>query len=380
MTRDLLLIAISLFFWGLGETSFIAYQPLYMQELGADPILIGGILGAFGLTSAVSHIPAGLLADRFGRRPIMLSAWIIGLLATGIMALSTDLSGFVFGVLLYGITLFVIAPLNSYITTARGRWSVGRALTAVYASFNLGAIMGPLIGGHLGESFGFRSIFLFAAISFILSTVIIFQIQPQPIETQTDGQSFQRLVNNRRFVSFLVILFIAVLAMYLPQPLTPNYLQDHAGFSFQSIGRVYSLSSLGVVVLSLILGMLDARLGFILGQVSVALFTIIIWQQEGIMWYSLAFILLGGYKAARALAVAVSRDLIDSARMGAAYGVSETVASIAMIVAPLLAGLLFNINPELVFAYSIVLILASITISSLFMLRGPASSMVKRLN
>ena len=133
-------------------------------------------------------------------------------------------------------------------------------------------------------------------------------------------------------------------------------------------------------MLSLILGMLDARLGFILGQVSVALFTIIIWQQEGIVWYSLAFILLGGYKAARALAVAVSRDLIDSARMGAAYGVSETVASIAMIVAPLLAGLLFNINPELVFAYSIVLILASITISSLFMLRGPASSMVKRLN
>lgn len=378
MNRNLLLIAISLFFWGMGETSFIAYQPLYLQVLGADPILIGGILGAFGLTNAIAHIPAGLLADRFGRRPIMLSAWIIGLLATGIMAFSTNLSGFVIGVLLYGITMFVIAPLNSYVTTARGRWSVGRALTAVSASFNFGAILGPSIGGYLGESFGFKSIFLFAAVSFIISTIIIFQIQPQPIESQTQNQNFLRLVDNRRFVSFLVILFIAVLAMYLPQPLTPNYLQDHAGFSFLSIGRLYSLSSLGVVVLNIILGMLDARLGFILGQVSVGLFAMIIWQQEGVMWYSLAFILLGGYRAARALAVAVSRDLIDSARMGAAYGVSETVGSIATILAPLLAGFLFNIKPELMYAYSVVLIIVSITISSFFMLRKPAFSLVRR--
>ncbi len=378
MNRNLLLIAVSLFFWGMGETSFIAYQPLYLQELGANPILIGGILGAFGLTNAIAHIPAGLLADHFGRRPIMLSAWIIGLLAIGIMSLSTNLAGFVFGVLLYGITMFVVAPLNSYITTARGRWSVGRVLTAVSASFNLGAIIGPSIGGYLGESYGFKSIFIFAGIMFILSTIIIFQIQPQPIETQPQSQNFLRLFDNRRFVSFLVILFIAVLAMYLPQPLTPNYLQDIAGFSFQTIGRLYSLSSLGVVVLNLILGMLDARLGFILGQVSVALFAMIIWQQEGVMWYSLAFILLGGYRAARALAVAVSRDLIDSSRMGAAYGVSETVGSIATIVAPLLAGLLFDIKPELIYAYSIVLIFASITVSSYFWLRKPAFTMVRR--
>jgi DHA1 family multidrug resistance protein-like MFS transporter len=316
MNRNLLLIAFSLFFWGIGETSFLAYQPLYLQELGAAPILIGGILGAFGFANAISHLPAGILADRFGRRPIMLSAWVIGLMATGIMALATTLSGFVCGALLYGITMFVIAPLNSYITTARGRWSVGRALTAVSASFNLGAIIGPSIGGYLGDNFGFRSIFIFAAVSFIFSTAIIFQIQPQPIETQTQDQNFLRLLDNRRFLTFLVIFFVAALAMFLPQPLTPNYLQDHAGFSFQSIGRVYSLSSLGVVLLNIILGMLDARMGFILGQVSVGLFALIIWQQEGIMWYSLAFILLGGYRAARALAIAVSNELIDSARMG----------------------------------------------------------------
>jgi MFS family permease len=110
----------------------------------------------------------------------------------------------------------------------------------------------------------------------------------------------------------------------------------------------------------------------------VALFAMIIWQQEGVMWYSLAFILLGGYRAARALAVAVSRDLIDSSRMGAAYGVSETVGSIATIVAPLLAGLLFDIKPELIYAYSIVLIFASITVSSYFWLRKPAVTMVRR--
>ncbi|MGW8251084.1 MAG: MFS transporter, partial [Anaerolineales bacterium] len=70
MNRDLSLIAASLMVWGLGEGAFFSFQPLYLQQLGADPIAIGAILGAYGIAQTLAHIPAGYLADRFGRRPV----------------------------------------------------------------------------------------------------------------------------------------------------------------------------------------------------------------------------------------------------------------------------------------------------------------------
>lgn len=87
MNRDLRLVALSLFCWGLGESAFFNFQPLYLQQLGARPVDIGFILGAYGVANMLAHIPAGYLADRFGRRPVMWAAWLIGLLATAIMAL-----------------------------------------------------------------------------------------------------------------------------------------------------------------------------------------------------------------------------------------------------------------------------------------------------
>src|SRR5512146_1394341 len=115
MSRDLLLVAVSLFTWGLGEGMFLIFQPLYLQQLGADPQAIGAILGGAGIAMTVAHLPAGYLSDRIGQRPIMWASWALGMLATGIMAWSGSTIGFVSGLLLYGFTGFVTSPLNSFV-------------------------------------------------------------------------------------------------------------------------------------------------------------------------------------------------------------------------------------------------------------------------
>ncbi len=366
MSLDLILVAISLFIWGIGESAFYAYQPLYLQELGANPIYIGGVLGAFGVANAVAHIPAGYLADRFGRRPLMWAAWIIGVITAWMMALATSLTPFVIGLLLYGLTMFVIAPMNSYVTAARGKWSVGRALTTVSASYNLGAIIGPLLGGYLGTHFGFRSIFLFAASIFIVSTTIILFIRSQPVDNPIQGTNGKHLFGNRPYNGFLMVYFLAAFAMFLPQPLSPNYLQNEAGLSLQLIGQLYAINSIGIVLLNLALGSLNARLGYVLGQVAMLLFSLIMWQQAQIIWFGFAYFLLGGYRAARALAGAYSRSMVEVARMGLAYGVNETVASLATILAPPLAGLLYAYNPSGMYMVSVGIIGLSILISTIF--------------
>ena len=184
MNKNLIFVALSLLIWGIGEGIFYFFQPLYLQEFGADPVQIGSILGLVGLSMAVVHIPAGYLADRYGRRPLLWAAWIIGTIATWILALADTLPFFIFGMVIYGCTAFVAGPLSSYVTAAKGNWSVGRALTLSSAAFNTGMIIGPLIGGRLGNIVGLRPLFYLAAIFFIISTVFILLIKPQPLECE----------------------------------------------------------------------------------------------------------------------------------------------------------------------------------------------------
>ena len=46
MNRSLRWLGAALFLWGLGESMFLLFQPIYLQQLGAGPIQIGVILGA----------------------------------------------------------------------------------------------------------------------------------------------------------------------------------------------------------------------------------------------------------------------------------------------------------------------------------------------
>ncbi len=141
MNRDLGFVALALMTWGVGEGMFYFFQPLYLQQLGADPVQIGSIIGLVGLAMTISYLPAGMLSDRIGRVPLLRLAWILGILSTLLLAFGGSLTVFVAGMVIYGTTAFVTVPLNSYTTAARGRLSVGRTITLISAAFNFGAVV-----------------------------------------------------------------------------------------------------------------------------------------------------------------------------------------------------------------------------------------------
>jgi MFS family permease len=354
--------------WGVGEGMFYFFQPLYLQELGADPLKIGSILGLIGLAMTLSYLPAGVLSDRFGRRPLLLWAWIMGTIATVIMALAPSLSLLVVGMVLYGSTNFVTVPLYSYVTAARGRLNVGRVLTLVSVFFNLGFILGPLLGGFLGERFGLQTNFRFAALIFIASTAIMIFVRPQPVEKSTgeDPTPGLRTLWRESYGRYILLIFFITFGMYLPQPLSQNYLQNEKGVGLVVIGQLLSIRSTGIVVLNLILGHLNARLGFLLAQVCMVFFTLLIWLGSGIPAYVAGYLLMGSYITGRGLAIAQGRALVQAANMGRAYGMLETAMAAAMVLGPPLAGLLYEINPDLIYIAGLALIAAGLIANLIF--------------
>ncbi len=362
MNRDLLLVALALVTWGIGEGMFLLFQPLYLQELGANPVMIGGIMSMIGIAMGAAHLPAGYLADRFGRRPMLILAWVLGTISAWIMALSKSLPAFVLGSSLYGLTSFVMVPLNSYITAARGNWSVGRALTLISAIYNIGAILGPLLGGWVGERSGLRANFQVAAFIFIVSSLMILMIRPQPIEAplSKDERGRWGSLFDRRFLRYAFVVFIVMFSMILPQPLSQNYLQNERGLDLAQIGRLISARSIGIVILSLTLGQLNAGLGFLVSQAAMGLSAFLLWQGTGIYGYALGYLLMGSQPTARTLATAQGRILIQAANMGIGYGLLETVAALANILAPALAGFLYAQQPSMIYSTGLIFIVIAI--------------------
>ena len=353
MSRDLKIVSAAMLLWGFGEGLFFIFQPIYIQQLGADPILIGTILGINGLVMALAQIPSGYLADKIGRRPLMWFSFIAGFLATFIMAWAPTLGFFVAGLLLYGLTSSVLAPLNTYIQSVRGRWSVGKAVSFVFAMYNLGGVLGPVVGGVLGERFDLRSVYFFSAGIFTLSAIIILFAKDQSKDEVPSIAGDGHLLQNKRFVGMLGLSFLVMVAVVLPQPFAANFLQNQQSLSISQIGRLGSIGALGSVLLMLVLGHLRTGYAMLIGEVAVMFYAALLWLGGGIFWYGLGFFFLGGFRLCRAMTVALVQPLVRKHEVGLAFGFVESLNSLAMMVAPILAGVLYTWQPISVFPVAV---------------------------
>lgn len=87
--------------------------------------------------------------------------------------------------------------------------------------------------------------------------------------------------------------------------------------------------------------------------------------------YLLGYLLMGSYQTARLMAQAQGRQFVDSSRMGLGYGIVESVIAVAAILAPFLAGRLYNIEPVWIYSFSLVLILVGLVMAVFFLPKHP---------
>jgi len=346
---------------------FFNFIPIYLdKQFFLSKYEIGLVLGGYGLAMAITHIPAGRLADKFGRRPLLLIAWMLGLFSTFMMGIALALPLFLFGLFCYGLTAFVAAPLSSYATAARGRWSVGTALSLTTATFNMGMVFGPVTGGWIGDHYGMRTSFLVAAAVFVFSNAFVLFIQRQPLDQHDPEDPPPSIFRNRKFIGFMAVLALAIFAMYLAQPLTPNFLEGVRGLSLSETGLIFTVGALGNSLMAIGFSRVNPRGGFLFSQALVVLFALFIWKGAGLPLFALGYFLLGGFRAARPLAMAQAREMVHDSQMGISYGVMETISSVIFILTPPLAGILFERDPAVLYPLSIGLIAISIVVSFIF--------------
>ena len=153
--------------------------PSIMKSLALGPDAFGVILSSFAIGYALSQLPGGLVADRWGARPLLIAAPILWAVFTAAMGAASTLSAFVVIRILFGAaeglgnaTCFKVIADNFPV---RER---GRAAAIMMTSFATGpALAGPLMGSLL-SAFGWRTGFVLLAIPALAFAVINAVIVP----------------------------------------------------------------------------------------------------------------------------------------------------------------------------------------------------------
>ncbi|MBM4425264.1 MAG: MFS transporter [Chloroflexi bacterium] len=366
MSRDLKLLSLALFLWAMGEGLFVFILPIYMAELGASPAQIGQLYAIGAAAMAVSLVPAGWATDRFGPKAGLVSGWAIGAVAGFFFIIANDIPVFLIGWLLYRVTAWVIPAISAYATRGRGDLPPERALTAVYSMFNAGLILSPAIGGYLGKAFGLRANFYVATIMFAVSTAVIVLLRHQPPHPPEERARPTELLGNRRFMGFMLMVFSIMTALYMGYEFAPKFLNDIKHIDVGQIGLMGTAHAAGGFALSQLLGRRPPRRMLMLAIGLLMIYGVILLQASWIGWFAVAYFLRGAYAAARSLINALVARIVPASRLGVAFGVSETVGTAGDIVAPFLAGLLYESTPHAPFWVMIALCPILIVIVGLF--------------
>ncbi|MBN2047808.1 MAG: MFS transporter [Anaerolineaceae bacterium] len=367
--RNLGLIALSMLIWGLGEGLFIFFLPLSLQQWDTGAVQIGGVLSLIGVMMALVQAPAGYLSDRFGTRPLILFALVLGIIAAVMMAAANTYIFFVIGLLTYGLTSLIAAPINSYISSQRDQWSVQRAVTFVSGAMQVGQILGPLLGGRIANAFGMSILFGCSGGLFLVSTVVIFfSLSKQPAFVQTEREAARRInpLSNPKFLGLLMIIFVTTFSLSVPQQLTSMFLENVHQLSIEQIGALGTAASVGTALIMFALGNLPPSLGMILGQLLLAGFALLMWKGQHLAVFYAGYVLVGGYRLYRSMALAFSQHLVRAEDIGLAYGLVESGNAAAVIFAPLAAGLLYDRQPALVYPASLIALSLTLVLHGLF--------------
>jgi MFS family permease len=140
------------------------FLPVYLGQLGVhDPArlaLWSGLAGgASGLTMAVMSPIWGWLADRRGRKPMLVRAMIGGAVAVGLIGFARSPTEVVGLRLLQGATSGTIAAATALAAAGTPRARVAWALGLLTSAVALGNALGPSLGGLAASLFGLRPIF-----------------------------------------------------------------------------------------------------------------------------------------------------------------------------------------------------------------------------
>lgn len=262
--RAHIMLILSLAFTGvMGVSIILPVLPRMADHFGLEGAQAGWIIAAFTLPSALATPLAGILADRFGRKAVLLPGLLL-FAAGGVgCALARDLPVLLLCRAVQGLGA---APLGILYGTLAGDCCTEeerpRMMGLVGAAISIATASYPLIGGTLGE-FSWRLPFWFSLLTLPLALLAVCIPLHRPA-TRPEWKDYvsesRRVITHPRAIGIFCLTFLCFCMLYGP---SITYFPLLADTLYQAspgrIGLVFTLASLGTVAVACNLGRLNRR-------------------------------------------------------------------------------------------------------------------------
>ncbi|RCW17720.1 MFS transporter [Streptococcus gallolyticus] len=202
------------FFTGASFSLVMPFMALYVEQLGAPKNKVEWYAGlAVSLSALASALIApvwGRLADRYGRKPMMVRASLVMTFTMGGLAFVPNVFWLLVLRILNGLFSGYVpnstALIASQVPKSRSGYALGTLATGVIG----GSLVGPLLGGVLAELLGIRQVFLLVGFMLLicnLLTVFLVKEDFQPV-TKAEALSTRELFSSIKDKQILIGLFV----------------------------------------------------------------------------------------------------------------------------------------------------------------------------
>jgi MFS family permease len=320
------------------------------RELNMGPAALGTFVAVFALGRIVADLPAGRLTDSRPARPMLaLGAVLAGLgsLVAGVAPVSAVafVAAFLVGLSsawtnTTGIAAFAEAP----------RERRGVAMSGFAASLMVGQAIGPAFGGAIASLWDWRVAFLAgSALAFAVAVALVWPRQVgttvHTVRLEDDGGSIARPV--------LVAIYLLPAVQFaiggaLLQTLVPIVGDAELGLTVGTVGVALGIAGLLRLAGALVSGRISdtySRRWALLPGLAIQLVGLVIfavWNSLAAWWVAIVLTSLGS--SGVNVGATILADLSEGGRLGGRLGVFRVSGDTALLVAPLVGGVLYEIS------------------------------------
>ena len=321
------------------------------DELDLTPAFVGLVLATFGFGSIIATLLGGVLADRLGRRPVLLGSQLSTAATLVALGLTTTPTAVLILCGLLGLTSNTSRPAFSAMMTdivpAEDRV---RAFSLNYWAINLGFAIAPVLGGLLARS-GYLSLFIVDAATTLVFALLVFLRVPETHPTpgaprSTTAGSMVDVLRDRVFVSFVVLTFGFAVVFMQHLSTLPVQMGDE-GLSPAQYGTVIALNGALIVLVTVpvtrwLQRYSRARVLAVSGVFVGLGFGATMWASTPTEYAATVVVWTVGEVIGASVGPAVVADLSPAAMRGRYQGVFGFSFAAAALVAPLVGGAVYD--------------------------------------
>lgn len=310
----------------------------------------GWLVFVFALMQFFCAPVVGNLSDRFGRKPVLLASLFVLSINYVLMAVAQSLVLLFIGRIVSGVGASTRSTCNAYIADKVTPDERPKYFGILGAAFGLGFILGPVIGGFLGE-FGPRvPFFASAAVAFgnmLFGLVVLRESlgkehrRPFVLSRANPASAIRQLSAFPMIIGIIVVMFFFNFSHFVLPSTWAYFTMEKFDWSPKDIG--YSLGFIGVLMILVqgflirwILPRLGARMTGVIGLTfnMVAFFGYAIAATPLMMYIAMVPGALGGLAGPAMQGIATSQ--LGPTQQGELQGGIESVMSITSILGPLI--------------------------------------------